>query len=63
MDVYIKCYDEFTIPVQRSLARYADWLERFKQGPTGKSVLFMASTALVESNLAECEKGVKVLWR
>ncbi|MFP1455386.1 DUF3829 domain-containing protein [Escherichia coli] len=33
MDVYIKCYNKLQIPVQRSLARYADWLKDFKQGP------------------------------
>ncbi|MGU0042742.1 DUF3829 domain-containing protein [Escherichia coli] len=26
MDVYIKCYNKLQNPVQRSLARYADWL-------------------------------------
>ncbi|CSE65340.1 putative lipoprotein [Shigella sonnei] len=35
MDVYIKCYNKLQIPVQNSLARYADWLKDFKQGPTG----------------------------
>ena len=47
MDVYIKCYNKLQTPVQSSLARYADWLKDFKQGLPVKSVLFMASTALV----------------
>lgn len=63
MDVYIKCYNKLQIPVQRSLARYADWLKDFKQGPTGEERTVYGIYGISESNLAECEKGVKVLWR
>lgn len=59
MDVYIKCYNKLQIPVQRSLARYADWLKDFKQGPTGKESTVYGIYGISESNLAECEKGVK----
>ncbi|EOX7697935.1 YiiG family protein, partial [Shigella sonnei] len=59
MDVYIKCYNKLQIPVQNSLARYADWLKDFKQGPTGKESTVYGIYGISESNLAECEKGVK----
>ncbi|HAH5903043.1 TPA: YiiG family protein [Escherichia coli] len=59
MDVYIKCYNKLQIPVQRSLARYADWLKDFKQGPTGKESTVYGIYGISESSLAECEKGVK----
>ncbi|MFD3372016.1 DUF3829 domain-containing protein, partial [Escherichia coli] len=59
MDVYIKCYNKLQIPVQRSLARYADWLKDFKQGPTGEERTVYGIYGISESNLAECEKGVK----
>lgn len=45
--------------VQRSLARYADWLKDFKQGPTGEERTVYGIYGISESNLAECEKGVK----
>lgn len=59
MDVYIKCYNKLQIPVQSSLARYADWLKDFKQGPTGEERTVYGIYGISESNLAECEKGVK----
>lgn len=59
MDVYIKCYNKLQIPVQRSLARYVDWLKDFKQGPTGEERTVYGIYGISESNLAECEKGVK----
>ncbi len=48
----------FKNPVQRSLARYVDWLKDFKQGPTGED-RYYGIYGISESNLAECEKGVK----
>ncbi|SPW56589.1 putative lipoprotein [Escherichia coli] len=42
-----------------SLARYADWLKDFKQGPTGEERTVYGIYGISESNLAECEKGVK----
>lgn len=54
MDVYIKCYNKLQIPVQRSLARYVDWL---KGGLPVKSVLFMASTALVNPTSLSVKKA------
>ncbi len=36
MDVYIDCFNKLQLPVQHSLARYADWVKDFKKGPTGK---------------------------
>ncbi|MBY7414015.1 YiiG family protein [Escherichia marmotae] len=59
MDIYIKCYNKLQIPVQRSLARYADWLKDFKQGPTGKESHVYGIYGISESSLSECEKGVK----
>lgn len=59
MDVYIKCYNKLQIPVQNSLARYADWLKDFKQGPTGKESLVYGIYGISESNLSECQKGIK----
>ncbi len=59
MDVYIKCYNKLQIPVQSSLARYADWLKDFKQGPTGEERTVYGIYGISESSLAECEKGVK----
>lgn len=59
MDVYIKCYNKLQIPVQSSLARYADWLKDFKQGPTGKESTVYGIYSISESNLSECEKGIK----
>lgn len=59
MDVYIKCYNKLQIPVQSSLARYADWLKDFKQGPTGKESIVYGIYSISESNLSECEKGIK----
>ena len=56
---YIKCYNKLQIPVQSSLARYADWLKDFKQGPTGEERTVYGIYGISESNLAECEKGVK----
>ena len=53
------CYNKLQIPVQRSLARYADWLKDFKQGPTGEERTVYGIYGISESNLAECEKGVK----
>ncbi len=38
MDVYIDCFNKLQLPVQRSLARYADWVKDFKKGPTGKEL-------------------------
>ncbi len=59
MDVYIKCYNKLQIPVQSSLARYADWLKDFKQGPTGEERTVYGIYGISESNLAECEKRRK----
>ncbi len=32
MDVYIDCFNKLQLPVQHSLARYADWVKDFKKG-------------------------------
>ncbi len=50
---------QVTDPAQRSLARYADWLKDFEQGPTGEERTVYGIYGISESNLAECEKGVK----
>ncbi|XPE67854.1 DUF3829 domain-containing protein [Shigella boydii] len=52
-------HDKLQIPVQRSLARYVDWLKDFKEGPTGEERTVYGIYGISESNLAECEKGVK----
>lgn len=31
MDVYIDCFNKLQLPVQHSLARYADWVKDFKK--------------------------------
>lgn len=59
MNVYIKCFNDLQIPVQRSLARYADWLKDFKQGPTGKESIVYGIYGIQELNIAGCEKGMK----
>ena len=53
MDVYIKCYNKLQIPVQSSLARYADWLKDFKQGPTGEERTVYGIYGISESNLMD----------
>lgn len=59
MNVYIKCYNKLQIPVQHSLARYVDWVKDFKQGPTGKESHVYGIYSISQSNLTECEKGIK----
>lgn len=59
MDVYIKCYNKLQISVQRSLARYVDWLKDFKQGFIGEERIVYGIYGISEFNFVECEKGVK----
>lgn len=59
MDVYIKCFNDLQIPIQRSLARYADWLKDFKQGPTGKESIVYGIYGIQELSITGCEKGMK----
>ncbi|MCZ9210961.1 YiiG family protein [Escherichia albertii] len=59
MAVYIKCFNELQLPVQRSLSRYADWLKDFKQGPTGKESIVYGIYSISEISLTGCEKGMK----
>ncbi|MFP1592620.1 DUF3829 domain-containing protein [Escherichia coli] len=41
------------------MARYADWLKDFKQGPTGEERTVYGIYGINESNLAECGKRRK----
>ncbi|CAD5737837.1 TPA: YiiG family protein [Escherichia coli] len=59
MNVYIKCYNKLQVHVQHSLARYADWLKDFKQGPTGKELHVYGIYSISESSLSDCEKEIK----
>lgn len=59
IDVYIKCFNDLQIPVQQSLARYADWLKDFKQGPTGKESIVYGIYGIQELSINSCEKGMK----
>lgn len=57
MDVYIKCYNKLQIPVQSSLARYADWLKDFKQGPTGEERTVYGIYGISESTSLSVKKA------
>lgn len=47
MDVYIDCFNKLQLPVQHSLARYADWVKDFKKKVRqGKRAWFMAFMVL-----------------
>ncbi|VEA43971.1 Uncharacterised protein [Salmonella enterica subsp. enterica] len=49
----------FNWPVQRSLARYADWVKDFKKGPTGKESLVYGIYGITESYITNCQKEMK----
>ncbi|HCC0889840.1 TPA: YiiG family protein [Salmonella enterica] len=59
MDVYIDCFNKLQLPVQRSLARYADWVKDFKKGPTGKESLVYGIYGITESYITNCQKEMK----
>lgn len=59
MDVYIDCFNKLQLPVQHSLARYADWVKDFKKGPTGKESLVYGIYGITESYITNCQKEMK----
>lgn len=59
MDVYIDCFNKLQLPVQRSLARYADWVKDFKKGPTGKESPVYGIYGITESYITNCQKEMK----
>lgn len=59
MDVYIDCFNKLQLPVQRSLARYADWVKDFKKGPTGKESLVYGIYGITQSYITNCQKEMK----
>lgn len=58
MDVYIDCFNKLQLPVQHSLARYADWVEDFKKDPTGKGNLVYGIYGM-ESYITSCQKEMR----
>ncbi len=59
MDVYIDCFNKLQLPVQHSLARYADWVKDFKKGPTGKESTVYGIYGITESYITNCQKEMK----
>lgn len=59
MSVYVKCFNNLQIPVNRSLSRYASWLQDFKKGPTGKEGTIYGIYGVFPAFITECQTEMK----